>query len=274
MSSTRRNYVFELILLVLAFLFFAPFLLMLLNSVKTSGAILANPLTLPVDFHFENFPETYKLMGYSRKFINSVVVTLLPIPVVVLISSLAGFSLSRSQTKLSTFIFFLFLSSMLIPFQVMMVPLFKMAFELGFNNSLWGLDLMYVAFGTPFAIFMYHGFVKSIPVELDEAATIDGCGRIRMFLVIILPLLIPVTTVIVILNSLGIWNDFLIPLIFLSNENLATLPLVAYTFTRKYSSDWSRQIPAAIMASAPIIIFFLILQRKIIGGIAIGSVKG
>ena len=168
----------------------------------------------------------------------------------------------------------MFVFSMLIPFSSVMIPLYKVVLGLGIKNSLVGLSLIYAGMGESMAIFIYHGFVKSIPVEMEEAAKIDGCSDIQLFFRIVLPMLKPTTATICITNILWVWNDFLLPLIVLSDSKKYTLLISTNTLFGQYSSDWAAILSALILAALPAVILYIAFQKQIIGGITDGAVKG
>lgn len=155
-----------------------------------------------------------------------------------------------------------------------MIPLYRVTLMLKIKNSLLGLSLVYAGLGVSMAIFLYHGFVKGIPVELEEAASIDGCSSLQTFFIIILPLLKPITATVCITNVLWIWNDFLLPLIVISDNKKYTLLLSTNTLFGQYSSDWTAILSALILAALPVIIFYAFFQKQILKGISDGAVKG
>jgi raffinose/stachyose/melibiose transport system permease protein len=187
---------------------------------------------------------------------------------------MAGWKLCRTKTKLSAFLFALFIFSMLIPFSSIMIPLYKVILTLGIKNSLIGLSFVYGGIGVSMAIFLYNGFVKSIPIELEESVAMDGCNSFQTYIFIIFPLLKTITATVCITNVIWIWNDFLLPLIVISDNRKYTLLLSTNTLFGQYSSDWSAIISALILAALPIIIFYAILQKYIMHGISEGAIKG
>ena len=261
-----------LILLLIYWLF--PLLIAMLNSFKTNGELLTNVLSLPKELQFENYFRTFEKMNYARSLMNTVLVASIGVSLMILFSAMAGWRLARTKTKLSTFIFGLFVFSMLVPFSSIMIPLYKTMLMFNINNSLIGLGLVYVGLGVSMAIFLYHGFVKSIPKEIEESALMDGCRPFQIFIYIIFPLLKPVTVTVCITNVLWIWNDFLLPLIALSNNEKYTLLLSTNTLFGQYSSDWTAILSALILAAIPVIIFYVIFQKSILKGIAEGATKG
>jgi raffinose/stachyose/melibiose transport system permease protein len=246
----------------------------LMNSFKSNSELLSNVMALPTTFKLDNYHRTIEKMHYLRSFFNTVLLSSLSVGMMIIFSAMAGWRLCRTKTKLSQIIFALFVFSMLIPFSSIMIPLYKVILALHIKNSLIGLSFVYAGFGVSMAIFLYHGFIKGIPFELEEAASIDGCGKITIFLKIILPMLKPVTVAIAISNVLWVWNDFLLPLITLSNNKKYSLLLSTNILFGQYSSDWSAILSALILSAIPVIIFYAIFQKQILKGIGDGAVKG
>lgn len=251
-----------------------PLLMALMNSFKTNGELLSNVMSFPEVFHFENYVRTFEKMKYFRSLANTVLLAVVGVSMILLFSALAGWKLCRTKTKLSKVIFSFFIFSMLIPFSSIMIPLYKVTIAFHMKNSILGLAFVYAGLGVSMAVFLYHGFVKGIPTELEEAARIDGGNDRQIFFYIIMPLLKPITTTICITNVLWIWNDFLLPLIVLSDHKNYTLLLSTNTLFGQYSSDWTAILSALILAAIPVIIFYAVFQKQILKGIAEGAVKG
>lgn len=261
-----------LILLLLFWLF--PILMALMNSFKSNKELLTNVMALPTTLKLDNYFRTFEKMHYLRSFLNTLLLTTLGVGMMIVFSAMAGWRLCRTKTRLSQIIFALFVFSMLIPFSSIMIPLYKIILIFHIKNSLIGLSFVYAGFGVSMAIFLYHGFIKGIPFELEEAAAIDGCNKITIFYKIILPMLKPVTVAISISNVLWVWNDFLLPLITLSDNKKYSLLLSTNILFGQYSSDWSAILSALILSAIPVIIFYGIFQRQILKGIGEGAVKG
>ncbi len=251
-----------------------PLGMALMNSFKTNGQLLLNPMSLPASYTLDNYLRTWEKMHYLRSLGNTVVLAGAGVGLIVLFSSLAGWKLNRTKTRLSSVLLSLFVFSMLIPFSSIMIPLYRVVLVLKIKNSLLGLALVYAGMGVSMAIFLYHGFVGSIPLELEEAAAIDGCSSLQTFFRVLLPLLKPITATIVITNVLWIWNDFLLPLIVISRNQSYTLLLSTNTLFGQYSSDWTAILSALILAAIPVIAFYTLFQKNILKGIADGALKG
>lgn len=269
-----QNAICYFLLAAAAVFWLFPLFMALINSFKTNGELLTNVMSFPTSLHFENYTRTIEKMHYLRSFRNTVVLSVLSVSMMILFSALAGWRLCRTKTKLSSFIFSMFVFSMLIPFSSIMIPLYKVVLALKIKNSLLGLSFVYAGLGVSMAVFLYHGFVKGIPQELEEAAAIDGGSRMKIFFLIILPLLKPITATICITNVLWVWNDFLLPLIVISDNKKYSLLLSTNTLFGQYSSDWTAILSALILAAIPVIIFYALFQKQILKGIADGAVKG
>ncbi len=262
-------------LLIIAALFWlAPLLLALMNSFKTNGELLTNVMSLPTELNFENYERTLDKMNYFRSLGNTVLLSGVSVTLIILFSSVAGWKLCRTKTRLSKFIFGLFVFSMLIPFSSIMIPLYRVVLALKLKNSLLGLALVYAGLGVSMAVFLYHGFVKGIPAELEEAAQMDGCSQLQVFRYMVFPLLKPITATVCITNVLWVWNDFLLPLIVISDSRKYTLLLSTNTLFGQYSSDWTAILSALIIAALPVIVFYALFQKQILKGISEGALKG
>lgn len=262
------------VLLTIALMFFVvPFLLVVYNSVKPTKEFLQNPLALPSVFNFSNFSIAFEKMRFFNGFINSLIITGVSIILITLFSSMTAYALVRNKWKINQFIFISMVASMIIPFQAIMIPLVKIYGSIGFLDSKGSLIYMYMGFGASLAVFIYHGFIKSIPVELEEAAMIDGCSKLRTFFNVVWPLLKPTTITIAILDILWIWNDFLLPSLILISPNQRTLPLSTFYFFGTYTVDYGLLMAGLMMTILPVIILYLFMQKHIIQGVMQGSIK-
>ena len=261
-------------LIIGALIWLSPLLLALMNSFKTNGELLTNVMSLPTELNFDNYARTLDKMHYFRSFGNTVLVAGVSVTLIILFSAVAGWKLCRTKTKLSGFIYALFIFSMLIPFSSIMIPIYRVILALKLKNSLIGLALVYAGLGVSMAVFLYHGFVKGIAQELEEAAMMDGCNQFQVFWYMVLPLLKPITATVCITNVLWVWNDFLLPLIVLGDNKKYTLLLSTNTLFGQYSSDWTAILSALIIAALPVIIFYAFFQKQILRGISEGALKG
>jgi len=266
--------ILKVVFLIIAAVFFiAPFLLVMYNSVKPTREILENPLALPVIFNFANFALAFEKMRFFNAFINSLIITTFSVLITTLFASMHAYSLVRNKWKINRVVFLTMVASMLIPFQAIMIPLVTIYGAIGFFNSKTSLIYMYLGFGASMAVFIYHGFIKSIPLELEEAAMIDGCSKYYTFFKIVRPLLKPATMTIAILNILWIWNDFLLPSLVLIAAEQRTLPLSTFYFFGTYTVDYGLLMAGLMMTILPVIILYIFMQKYIIQGVMQGAIK-
>jgi raffinose/stachyose/melibiose transport system permease protein len=270
---TWRTSTVEILAILLGLLFLVPFYYVFSNSLKPFAEILTNTSALPKVLMFDNYVNAFEKLDFLTVFKNSLIITIGSNIVLVIFCSMAAYMLVRTKKKISNIIFMTFVAAMIIPFQSLMIPLIKTAGNLGLLNSIWGLVFMYLGFGSGMTIFLYHGFIKGIPLELEEAAIIDGCSRFGVFWRIVFPLLKPITVTIVILNSLWMWNDFLLPSLVLQNPELRTIPLATFFFFGQYTKQWDLALAALVIGIIPLLIFFFTMQKHIIQGITSGSIK-
>ncbi|WP_066196014.1 MULTISPECIES: carbohydrate ABC transporter permease [Gracilibacillus] len=262
------------LLIIFAMISFFPIYMVVVNSFKSQEEIFSNVLALPSKLHFENYTQAFSQVNLLQVTMNSVVVTVVGLVGIVLAGALAGYKLARTPGRMSNIFFLLFMSSMLIPFHSIMITLTQSAKALGLQGSTGGLGLIYIGVGVNMAIFLCHGFVKTIPKELEESAKIDGAGEFQTFIKIIFPLLLPILMTVAILDILWIWNDFLLPLLMLTDVNDYTLILSVNMLFGEYVNDWPKILASLIMTTLPIVIFYAFFQRYILAGIAEGAVKG
>uniref|UniRef100_UPI00406C5299 carbohydrate ABC transporter permease n=1 Tax=Paenibacillus sp. FSL R7-0652 TaxID=2921687 RepID=UPI00406C5299 len=260
-------------LIVGMILFVFPFVLLILNSFKANQAITSDPLGLPVSFQLENYANAFDKMGYLSAFSNSLLITVAGVLLIALFSAMTAHYFVRHHSKLNQYLFFLMVAAMIIPFQAIMIPLVKIYGSLGLLDNKWSLIYMYIGFGSPLAVFIYHGFVKSIPLELEEAALMDGCGRVQTFFRIVLPVLLPTTVTISVLNVLWIWNDFLLPSLVLTSSEQRTLPLSTFYFYGTYTVDYGPLMAGLVLTLLPVLIVYLFAQKYIIQGVMQGAIK-
>jgi raffinose/stachyose/melibiose transport system permease protein len=258
--------------LFLSITYVAPFFLVLLNSFKTKYDILGNPLGWPQVFTLDNFQQALEKMNFFRSLVSSVIVTFFSVSALIIFSSMLGYYLARTKNKFTKTTFLILVASMIVPFQALMIPFIGIWSKFVSLNNQAALILFYQGFGVALSTFLYHGFISKIPTEIDEAASVDGANDFTIFWRIIFPMLRPITATVAIVNSLWIWNDFLLPRLVLTHET-QTLPLSTYLFYGQYSTEYGQAMAGLILAVIPIIAFFLFLQRQFIAGISSGAVK-
>ncbi len=274
-GAKLKKYTLEVVGILLGILFLSPFYIVFVNSLKTKKDFLLKTLSLPESIYLDNFTKAMDKMNFITSFKNSLLITVLSVVLIVLFSSMAAWMLVRTNTKGSQIVFYSFVAAMLIPFQAVMLPLVDIFGQNHLNlvNTYTGIIFMYIGFGSSLSVFLFHGFIKSIPKELEEAALIDGCSKMQIYFYIIFPLLKPIAVTVSILNGMWIWNDFLLPSLVLQEKSLRTIPLSTKYFFGTYQADWTLAMAGLILAIIPIVIFYFVAQRQIIKGVLDGSIK-
>jgi raffinose/stachyose/melibiose transport system permease protein len=270
-----RMFIIEFFGVILGLLVLSPFYLILVNSFKTKKEFLLSTLSTPDAIVFDNYFKAMEKMGFITAIKNSLVITITSVVLIVLFSSMAAWMLVRTKRKMSNLIFYGFVASMLIPFQSVMLPLVDLfgAGKLNLINTYQGIVFMYMGFGASLSVVLFHGFIKGIPKELEEAALIDGCNKYQTFFYIVFPLLKPISVTVAILNGMWIWNDFLLPSLVLQEKSLRTIPLSTKYFFGTYQADWTLAMAGLILAIIPIVIFYFFAQKHIIKGAIDGAIK-
>ncbi|BEP13977.1 carbohydrate ABC transporter permease [Acidothermaceae bacterium B102] len=246
----------------------------LVNLSLRSASDLSSPLKPTSHLTLSNFDAAWSSSGLPGSIITSLIVTTTSCLLVLAIATMAAYPLARSTSRMATSMFYLFMLGLLLPFQLALLPLYFQVRDIGLLGSIWSLVVVYSGVFLPFSIFLITTFLRSaVPVEYEEAARIDGCGNVRTFWYIVVPLLRPVLGTCVILNAVGIWNDFFTPLIYLAGSSKQTIPMAIYQFVGQYVSNWPVIFAALIVSMAPILLVYLLLQRYVIQGFA-GGLKG
>ena len=275
-QSRKEKILWTALAIFVIFIFLFPFYIAIVNSLKTQLETAENVLALPKVFSLTNYKEAMKKISFTRSLINTLIVTVVADLLIVLCASMSGHAIARNSEKSRYFKILdrVFLSSIMIPFQVIMIPVYKIFRNLGLINNLLGMIIMLTGISVAYATFLYVGFIKSIPVELEEAARIDGCNQLQAFWLIVFPLLKPITATVAALHAMWLWNDFNISLILLQKSEVRTLTIKQFYFFSEYASDYNMAFAAAIMGMIPVLIFFLLMQKYLVGGITSGAVKG
>lgn len=283
-AAKTRGVVADVIGIILSFLVLSPFFLVVINTGKLSNDIIINPIALPTNWRQFgiNLSNVIKNVNFNywASFTSSVIITVISLSLISLFAAMAAWVLCRSKTKLSNFIFMMLVASMVIPFQVVMLPLLSTFRDFGkflgisMLQSYTGIIFAYIGFGGALSVFILHGFIKGIPYEIEEAAVIDGCTKEGIFFRVIIHLLKPVLVTITILNGLWIWNDYLLPSLMLGlNGKIKTLPVAVTSFVGSYVKQWDLILSAAFLAMIPIILLFILAQKQIIQGMVDGAIK-
>lgn len=276
-----RNSFIDLIGVALFIVYMLPFFFMISNSFKSRREVLLDTTSLPVTWKWENYPEAIEKVDFGTAFINSTVITFISLILLVIFSSMAAWVLVRRKSRISTAILLILVAAMIIPFQAVMLPLVQFmgkidTTEFGFDfhmlRSHYGIIFMYIGFGSSLSVFLFHGFIKAIPIELEEAAIMDGCNKWQVFWKIVFPMLKPISITVMVLNGIWIWNDFLLPQLTLGGS-VVTIPLATSMFFGQFVKQWELAMAALTLAIIPIVVLYLIAQKHIIKGIISGSIK-
>ncbi len=270
--------VVKMIVLVLALIIFIfPFFLVIVNVFKTKADITSNPLAIigSHGFTMENFPNAIKKMNFFNAFGNSFIITVLSTIFTILLSAMTSYVMVRRKWRFTKILFAMMIASMVIPFQVLMIPLVSIyGGILGVLNHRATLIFMHVGFSLSMATFMFHGAIKTnVPIALEEAATIDGCTSWQTFWKIVFPMLKPTIATVAIIDAMAFWNDYLLPSLVLGRKELYTLPIATQVFYGTYSTDMGLVMAALLLAMLPILILYLFLQKYIVEGVTSGAVK-
>lgn len=262
-------------LCIVAAIFIFPFIVSVLLSFKSKQETAKNVLALPSVLHIENYTEAMEKANILHSMGNSIMVTAASVILVIVVASMAGYAIGRQYHKKAYKLYESILTAaMMIPFQTLMIPIYRMYRNMGLLNTLPGVIILIAGINMPFAIMMYIGFVRTLPIELEEAAMLEGCGRWRIFLSVIFPLLKPTTVTIAVLDALWAWNDFNASLIVLQKDEVKTVPMQQYVFFGEHSADYNMAFAAAVIGMIPVVIFFIFMQKHIQEGMTAGAVKG
>jgi raffinose/stachyose/melibiose transport system permease protein len=261
------------ITLVVVVLVLAPVVYMIVTSLRSDGDVSGSSIGLPTHPAWSNYTAAISGMNYWRSAANTVIITGGTAVLTVLMGSLAAWAITRCVRGWTKLVYRLFLAGLTVPVFVFLTPLYMMLRSAHLLDSYQGTILVYTAINLPFAVFFYCSFLRSVPAELEEAATVDGASVLRVFWSVIFPLLRPATATLCILVTLAVWNDLVIPLLLLSSDNMQTVTQATYSFIGTYGVKTSQLFPAVVLACAPIVVLFLILQRHIVAGITAGVGK-
>lgn len=274
-----KRFLLNTVLILFGCVYLFPVYIIVVNAFKNRAQLYENILALPESFSFQYFAKAMDKMDFANALKNSVIITLVSLLFIVVLDSMCAWMLARKDGRLSRFIFMTFVATMLIPIQTLMMPLlqvlgfFRDRLNFQITDTPGGLIFCYIGFGTSMSVFLFHGFVKSVPVAVEEAATIDGCSKLGVFFRIVFPMLKPVTMTVIILNVIWIWNDYLLPSLILYSRKNRTIPLSTANFFGQYTIQWNLAMAGLTLTIIPVIIFYLCAQKYIIKGVAAGAVK-
>jgi raffinose/stachyose/melibiose transport system permease protein len=274
---TRRTFAFEIAMLIAAAIFCLPLYLLVTVALKPGEQLFTSPLKFPIPPYWGNFSTAWNPTGVSNglghAMISSVIITFSSVAGLIVIGSLCAYVIARRPGKMSSALYYTFVLGIIIPFQLSIIPLYVVFHKLGLIGSYLGMIVLWIGIGMPLTVFLYTGFIRTVPREYEEAARVDGASTARIYTQIVFPLLMPVTGTVAILLGLFIWNDFFVSLIYLSGSANETIPVVIYSFVGQYLSQWQDVFAAIILALLPVVIFFVLTQKHMIRGFS-GGIRG
>jgi len=273
-DQKRTNWPATIVLFLGAAVFiFAVLYITVVVALKTPGQMV-NVFSLPNPVRWQNFADAWRMTNYPRKFVNTLFITVVTLGFTIITNSAVAYAISRNRRKSRFFnvLYYYFLSAMFVPFQVLMLPLVKQADFFNLDN-VYGITVLYIVFGLPMNTFLYCGYVRSLPVSIDEAAAIDGANPVQTFLRIIFPMMWPMHATVAILTVMWTWNDFLMPLLLLTKANDQTLQLSQYVFQKQFSTDYNLAFASYSLVILPVLLVYIFFQKWIISGVTNGAIK-
>lgn len=262
-----------MVLCIFSLICLAPFYVAICYAFKSKSEFAKTRLAFPTSIYLDNFRAAFSLRNYFNSVRNSVIVAVFVVFFIVFICSMSAYIIIRKNNKVYNFIFYVFQMVILIPFQTIMFPLYKEISSMHALNTIWGLIFTEIGVYMGYYVFLYSGFIKGVPIALEEAASIDGCNRFQTFYKIVFPLLKPITMTVIVLCFLASWNDFFLPMIMCQKETARTLPLMQFYFFGEYSNEINLAFAAALIAMIPTVIVYFLAQKYIVEGMTAGAVK-
>lgn len=259
---------------ILAFLFVYPIYFAVISAFKSNGDILKSPLSFPTELYLQNFKDLFAKTDFFTAIWHTVFLTVVSEVLIVLIVPLAAYAIERHKTRSTKFIYLYFTAGMMVPFHLYMFPLFKEMKMFRIYGTLWGPIICYIAGSVAFGTLLYTSFLKGVPLEIEEAAKIDGCTEFWAFWRVVFPLLGPCTASLIVLNGLGIWNDFLMPYLALPSDQAKTITVAVYSFVGQYTARWDIVFAGTLISLVPALIIYICLQKYFVKGIMSGAAKG
>lgn len=271
----KKKLLLAIMMWIAAIIFIIPVYYLVVSTFKSAEDVTLHPFALPKSFDISGYIAAWENMTYPRALMNTFIITALTVIVSILLAAFAAYSISRHKSRFNKFVFTLILAGMMIPGQVSLVSLYNLVRSLGLVDNIFGIVVINCGGNAMLPLFLFRSFIStSIPVEIEEAAQIDGCGLFKRFFYIVLPLLKPVAATAAIIIALGTWNDYLNPMLFLQSRENSTLLLEVHRNIGQFSIDWISMFPMLVLEVLPLSIFYFIMQKQIISGVAAGAVKG
>ncbi|ALP90651.1 MULTISPECIES: carbohydrate ABC transporter permease [Clostridium] len=272
-KDEKSNWPLTILMLIGTVTIIFPLIITVLIALKSPQDMMGGVLSLPEVFHFENFKNAIEMTNFFNALKNSLFITITTVIFTVVTNSMVGYAIARNLHKKSyKAIYYYFISAMFVPFPIIMLPLVKQVSSWNMDN-IFGVLLLYIVYGLSSNVFLYVGFLKAIPKELEEAAFIDGASTWQVFFKIVFPMCKPMHATVAIMTALWCWNDVMLPLVILSDPNFATIPLVQFIFQSQFGTNYNLAFASYLLALIPILLFYLFAQKWIISGVTKGAIK-
>lgn len=274
-KSKKTNFIVQIFMTIVIILFLLPIYMIFSYSFKTKKELYLNsPLALPESLNFENYITAFKKLDLAQTLGNTVLYTVVSVLILSILCAVTAWAVARCKHKFFKFCYVYFIIGILIPYQVLFLPIYMVGYNLHLTNTRYGIIFMYVATGISFGVFLMNSFVSTVPLELEDAARVDGCSVIRTFFSVVLPLLRPAMATLIIMEAFQIWNDYLLASLYVSSNKLKTITVAISSLFSAQASDYNTAMAAVVISVLPITILFLSLQKYFIKGMTVGAVKG
>ena len=272
---TKSTFILQIIMTIVAIIFLAPIFIVINYSFKTKKELyLSSPLSLPETLNFQNYIKAFQKLDMVVTFTNTLLYTVISVLILALLCGVTAWAIARCKHKFFKFLYVYFIVGILIPYQALFLPIYIIGFNLKLTNTRYGIIFMYIATTISFGVFLMTSFMSTVPVELEEAARIDGCSIIKTYFKIVFPLLKPAMATLIIMQSFQIWNDYLLASLFVSKKQMKTLTVAIQSLFSAQTSDYTTAMAAIVISILPIAILFISLQKYFIKGMTVGAVKG
>lgn len=272
---TKTTAVVQVLMTMLAALFLAPLFIIVNYSFKTKKELYINsPLSLPQSFQLDNYVKAIDKLNMGTTYINTFIYTAVSVFVLAMLCGITAWAIARCKHRFFKFCYIYFIVGILIPYQALFLPIYTIGFKMHLTNTRFGIIFMYVATGISFGVFLMNSFMSTVPVELEEAARIDGCSVFKTYFSIVLPLLKPAMATLIIMQAFQIWNDYLLASLYVSKKQLKTLTVAIQSLFSAQTSDYTTAMAAIVLSVLPIAVLFMCLQKYFIKGMTVGAVKG
>ena len=272
---TKTTFLIQILMSVMAVFFIAPILIIINYSFKTKKELyLTSPLSLPSSFQLDNYEKAFDKLNLATTFTNTLLYTAVSVLILALLCGTTAWAIARCRARFFKFCYVYFIIGILIPYQALFLPIYIIGYRLNLTNTRYGIIFMYVATGISFGVFLMNSFMSTVPIELEEAARIDGCSVLRTYFTVVMPLLKPAMATLIIMQAFQIWNDYLLASLYVSKKDLKTLTVAIQSLFSAQSSDYTTAMAAIVISVLPIAILFMSLQKYFIKGMTVGAVKG